>query len=198
MPGSRRFFRQAAGGPVFLLGKFLDAAAPSPLQFSHTLLSERLSDADRQAMLDRHVALGLNKMNVYLANRGDYGGALPTTPWLGTAEASDKRRFDLRRWRTYEEWIGRLRDAGLVAQLWFFADDSDFGALPEADRRRLLRYGMARLSADEDVDAGMGIGGGEIRATGKGRRCVSATPGARGSAGVGGRPAGALGRPLAG
>jgi hypothetical protein len=144
---SRRFFRQAAGGPVFLLGKFLDAAASSPLQFSHTLLSERLADADRQAMLDRHVALGLNKMNVYLANRGDYGGALPTTPWLGTAEASDKRCFDLRRWRAYEEWIGRLRDAGLVAQLWFFADDSDFGALPEADRRRLLRYGMARLSA---------------------------------------------------
>jgi hypothetical protein len=144
---SRRFFRQAAGGPVFLLGKFLDAAAPSPIQFSHTLLSERLADADRQAMLDRHVALGLNKMNVYLADRGDYGGALPTTPWLGTAEANDKRRFDLRRWRAYEEWIGRLRDAGLVAQLWFFADDSDFGALPEADRRRLLRYGMARLSA---------------------------------------------------
>ncbi|HEY4590925.1 MAG TPA: DUF5060 domain-containing protein [Thermoanaerobaculia bacterium] len=146
--GSPRVFRQREGGPVFLLGKFLDAAAPKPIQFSHTLFSERLSDADRQAMLDRHVSLGLNKIDVYFANRGDYGGTWPTTPWLGTAAANDKRYFDLRRWRSYEEWLRRLRDAGLVAQLWFFADDSDFGALPDTDRRRLMRYGMARLSAE--------------------------------------------------
>lgn len=146
--GSPRVFRQREGGPVFLLGKLLDVAAPKPIQFSHTMLSERLSDVDRQAMLDRHVSLGLNKIDIYLANRGDYGGTWPTTPWLGTAAANDKRYFDLRRWRSYEEWVRRLRDAGLVAQLWFFADDSDFGSLPEADRRRLMRYGMARLSAE--------------------------------------------------
>jgi hypothetical protein len=35
----------------------------------------------------------------------------------------------------------------VVAHLWFFADDSGFGALPDADRQRLMRYGMARLSA---------------------------------------------------
>jgi hypothetical protein len=144
---TRRFFRQPEGGPVFLTGKFLDVAAPPPLQFSHTFLSENLADADRQAMLDRHLGMGLNKMDVYLANRGDYGGNLPTTPWLGTAAANDRRYLDLRRWRSYDAWIDRLRDAGMVAQLWFFADDSDFGALPEADRRRLIRYGMARLSA---------------------------------------------------
>ncbi|HET9211931.1 MAG TPA: DUF5060 domain-containing protein, partial [Thermoanaerobaculia bacterium] len=143
-----RVFQRREGGPVFLLGKFLDAAAPKPIQFSHTMLSEQLSDADRQAMLDRHVTLMLNKIDLYVANRGDYGGAWPTTPWLGTAAANDKRYFDLRRWRSYEEWIRRLRDAGLVAQLWFFADDSGFGALPDADRRRLIRYGMARLSAE--------------------------------------------------
>jgi hypothetical protein len=146
--GQPRVFRQREGRPVFLLGKFLDVVAPKPIQFSHTMLSERLSDADRQAMLDRHVALGLNKIDVYLANRGDYGGTWPTTPWLGTAAASDKRYLDLRRWCSYEEWIRKLRDAGLVAQLWFFADDSGFGSLPDADRRRLMRYGMARLSAE--------------------------------------------------
>lgn len=142
-----RSFQRREGGPVFLLGKFLDVAAPKPIQFSHTMLSEQLTDADRQAMLDRHVSLGLNKIDVYLANRGDYGGTWPTTPWLGTATANDKRYFDLRRWRSYEEWVRRLRDAGMVAQLWFFADDSDFATLPEADRQRLIRYGMARLSA---------------------------------------------------
>ena len=144
---TRRFFRQRDGGPVFLAGKFLDVGATPPLRYSQTLLSESLTDADRQAMLDRHLGMGLNKMNVYLANQGDYGGSLPTTPWLGTAAANDRRFFDLRRWRSWEEWIGRLRDAGMVAQLWFFADDSNFGALPEADRQRLIRYGMARLSA---------------------------------------------------
>ena len=148
--GSRspRAFQRRDGGPVFLLGKFLDVAAPKPIQFSHTMLSEQLSDVDRQAMLGRHIALGLNKIGLYLANRGDYGGAWPTTPWVGTAAANDKRYFDLRRWRSWEEWIRRLRDAGFVAQLWFFADDSGFGALPDADRRRLMRYGMARLSAE--------------------------------------------------
>jgi hypothetical protein len=147
-PRSPRAFQRREGGPVFLLGKFLDVAAPKPLQFSHTLLSEQLTDADRQAMLDRQIALGLNKIDVYLANRGDYGGTWPTTPWLGMAAANDKRYFDLRRWRSYEEWIRKLRDAGFVAQLWFFADDSSFGSLPDADRRRLMRYGMARLSAE--------------------------------------------------
>jgi Domain of unknown function (DUF5060)/Putative collagen-binding domain of a collagenase len=144
--GRPRAFQQRDGGPVFLLGKFLDVAAPKPIRFSHTMFSEELSDADRQAMLDRHFGMGLNKIDVYLANRGDYGG-VSTTPWLGMATANDKRYLDLRRWRSYEAWLGRLRDAGLVAQLWFFADDSDFGRLPDADRRRLMRYGMARLSA---------------------------------------------------
>ena len=144
-PVRPRAFQQGAGEPVFLIGKFLDVAAPPPIQFSHTMFSEELSEADRQAMLDRHLGMRLNKINVYLANRGDYS-SVSTTPWVGTDASNDLRRFDLRRWRTYEEWVVRLRDSGMVAQLWFFADDSGFGDLPDADRRRLLRYGMARLS----------------------------------------------------
>jgi uncharacterized protein DUF5060/collagenase-like protein with putative collagen-binding domain len=144
-PRRPRSFKLRAGRPIFLLGKFLDVAAPPRIRFSHTLLSEELSEADREAMLARHLGMSLNKMNVYLANRGDYG-AVSTTPWVGTAAANDKRRFDLARWHLYERWVGRLRDAGLLAQLWFFADDSRFGDLPEADRARLVRYGMARLS----------------------------------------------------
>jgi hypothetical protein len=144
-PARPRFFQQQAGGPVFLAGKFLDVAAPSPIQYSHTMFSEELSEGDRQAMLERHLRMRLNKINVYLANRGDYG-SVSTTPWVGTAGADDKRRFDLRRWRGYDRWVERMRDAGVVAQLWFFADDSGFGDLPDADRQRLIRYGMARLS----------------------------------------------------
>lgn len=144
-PGRPLAFARREGRPVFLVGKFLDQAAPSPLKYSHTMFSEELGENDREALLARHVDLGLNKINVYLANRGDYGG-VSTTPWVGTAEANDKRRLDLSRFRMYERWVVRMRDAGMVAHLWFFADDSGFGDLPDGDRKPLIRYAMARLS----------------------------------------------------
>jgi hypothetical protein len=145
-PAKPRTFMFQYGEPVYLIGKFLDAAAPVPLQYSHAMFSENLTETNRQAMLDRHLGMKLNKMAVYLANRGDYGGNVPTTPWVGTATSNDKSRFDLARWRMFERWVIKMRDAGLVAQLWFYADDSGFGDLPDADRKRLVRYGMARLS----------------------------------------------------
>ncbi|HJX29262.1 MAG TPA: DUF5060 domain-containing protein [Thermoanaerobaculia bacterium] len=145
-PANLRTFKYQYGEPVYLMGKFLDVAATAPLQYSHTLFSENLTDANRQALLDRHLGMKLNKMAVYLANRGDYGGSYPTTPWVGTASTNDKQRFNLTRWRMFERWVVKLRDAGMVAQLWFFADDSAFGDLPEADRKLLIRYAMARLS----------------------------------------------------
>ncbi|HEV7515676.1 MAG TPA: DUF5060 domain-containing protein, partial [Thermoanaerobaculia bacterium] len=145
-PEHPRSFRYREGPPVFLVGKFLDEAAQAPLRYTHVLLSEVLTDADRQALLSHQAGLKVNKMNVYLANKGDYAGTSPTTPWLGSAGANDKTRFDLARWRLYERWVLALRDAGIAADLWFFADDSDFGSLPDADRKRLIAYGMARLS----------------------------------------------------
>jgi hypothetical protein len=142
-PLHTRYFKYKQGSPVYLLGKYLDRAAPVPIRFSHTMLSEERTDVDRQALLDRHLGMGLNKINVYLANHTDYG-SVSTTPWLGTADANDKARFDLQRWHLYEQWVRKMRDAGMVTQLWFFADG--FGNLPDADRKRLMHYGMARLS----------------------------------------------------
>jgi hypothetical protein len=127
------------------VGKFLDTEAPPLLQFSHTLFSEEIDDGDREAMFARQQDMGLNKMNVYVANKGDYQH-ISTTPWIGTGTNNDKTRFDLSRWHLYESWVRRLRDEGMAAQLWFFADDSGFGELPDADRKRLIEYGMARLS----------------------------------------------------
>jgi Domain of unknown function (DUF5060)/Putative collagen-binding domain of a collagenase len=144
-PAFPQSFMHQFGRPVYALGKFLDVDAPAPIKYSHTLFSEKLTEANRQAMLDRHLGMGLNKMAVYLANRGDYAG-VSTTPWVGTAGANDKLRFDLTRWRMFERWVVRMRDAGMSAQLWFFADDSGLGDLPDADRQRLIRYAMARLS----------------------------------------------------
>jgi hypothetical protein len=144
-PSRPRTFKHQYGEPVYLLGKFLDVAAPSPLQYSHTMFSEHLTEANRQAMLDRHRGMKLNKINVYLANQGDYS-SLSTTPWVGSAGSSDRKRFDLARWRMFERWVIKMRDAGVVSHLWFFADDSGFGDIPDADRQLLVEYGMARLS----------------------------------------------------
>lgn len=144
-PTRPRTFMYQQGQPVFLAAKFLDAAAPNPLKYSHTLFSERLTDSNRQALLSRHLGMGLNKINVYFANKGDYA-SVSTTPWVGTAASNDKTRFDLARWRMYDQWVINMRDAGVLAHLWFFADDSNFGNLPDADRQRLIRYAMARHS----------------------------------------------------
>ncbi|MFP5368125.1 MAG: DUF5060 domain-containing protein [Actinomycetes bacterium] len=144
-PSRPRTFMYQSGRPVFLTGKFLDVAAPNPIKYTHTMFSEKLTDANRQAMLSRHVGMGLNKINVYVANKGDYA-SVSTTPWVGTAASNNKTRFDLARWRMYDQWIVKMRDAGLLAHVWFFADDSNFGNLPDADRQRLIKYGMARMS----------------------------------------------------
>lgn len=144
-PANPRTFMYQQGGPVFLTAKFLDTAAPNPLKYSHTMLSERLTEANRQALLSRHLGMKLNKINVYIANKGDYS-SMSTTPWVGTASSNDKTRFDLSRWAMYDRWVEKMRDSGVVAHLWFFADDSGFGNLPDADRQRLIKYAMARLS----------------------------------------------------
>jgi hypothetical protein len=144
-PARPRTFMYQEGVPVFLAGKFLDVAAVNPLKYSHTMFSEKLTETNRQAMLSRHLGMGLNKINVYIANRGDYG-AVSTTPWVGTATSNNRTRFDLARWRMYDQWIAKMRDAGVLSHVWFFADDSGFGDLPDADRQRLIKYAMARHS----------------------------------------------------
>ncbi|HYH44924.1 MAG TPA: DUF5060 domain-containing protein [Thermoanaerobaculia bacterium] len=145
-PARPRTLMYQEGVPVFLTGKFLDSAASNPLKFSHTMFSEKLTDANRQAMLSRHLGMSLNKINVYYANKGDYS-SVSTTPWVGTATSNNKTRFDLARWRMYDQWVAKMRDSGVVAHMWFFADDSKFGDLPDADRQRLIKYAMARQSA---------------------------------------------------
>lgn len=148
VPGATpRYFAHADGTPVLLLGKMLDFAAP-PEQFTtFTFFSELLSEAQRRDELDYQHALGLNLMAIYLFNDSDFNGTYPTNPWVGTCSSCDRTRFDLAHWHTYENWTRTLRDEGVVAQLWFFADDSGVIYMPMADRLRLIRYGMARLSA---------------------------------------------------
>ncbi len=146
-PEHPHWFRYADGPPVHLHGSFLDRGVAPPLAFTHLLLSESLSESERRAMLDRALAIGANKIALYLANIGDYGGGFPVTPWLGTARACDRRRFDPARWAHFEREIARCVEQGLTPELWLLADDSGFGKLSDDELMLYLRYAMARLGA---------------------------------------------------
>ncbi|MFH1376563.1 MAG: LamG-like jellyroll fold domain-containing protein [Candidatus Woesearchaeota archaeon] len=146
------WFKFKEGENVQLHGNFLDnVAGGNPLRFTHLYLSEFVSDTERQQFIDRANQIKANKMNIYLANVGDYGGSFPTTPWLGTYNSNNKERFDILRWEKYEVEIARLNQEGIIAELWFFADDSAFGNINDANIDLFLQYGLSRLSAYPNV-----------------------------------------------
>jgi hypothetical protein len=144
-----RHFELANGGPIYLVGNFLDFVGGR--RSTHTLLADEATDGEREEILFRQREIHhANFVNLYLANLGDYD-AQSVTPWLGTAAENDKTRFDLARWALYDRWIERIGREGMLAFLWLFADDSGFGKLSRADRERYLRYALGRTSAYRHV-----------------------------------------------
>jgi hypothetical protein len=133
------------GGYTYTIANFLDFS--NGLRSTHTFMSETTTDSQRDAIINRqknfHAA---NKMNVYFANKGDYSNQ-SVTPWLGTAASNDKTKMDLARWKKFDAYLQRIKSNGMLAEMWFFADDSNFGGLSESIKNRLARYAMARTSA---------------------------------------------------
>ncbi len=141
----KRHFRFQDGDFTYLQGNFLDFK--EGMRSTHVYMSETTNNSQRKAILERQRDYHrVNKMNLYLANKGDYSGQ-SVTPWLGTAASNDKSEFDLKRWKNYDTYLQQLKEDGILAELWFFADDSNFGRLSQKDKNRLFRYAMARLSA---------------------------------------------------
>jgi hypothetical protein len=140
-----KYMRFQDGGYVFLQGNFLDIVDGLPS--THVFFSEMLTDDQRSAILTRQRDFhNANKINVYFANIGDYKG-IATTPWSKTESETDLTRMDIAAWTRYDRYIKDIKEAGMFAELWFFADDSGFGKLSQEDKNRLFRYGMARTSA---------------------------------------------------
>jgi hypothetical protein len=140
-----KFFRFQEGGHVFLQGNFLDFVDGLPS--THVFMSEMITDTVRSEILTRQRDFhNANKINVYFANKGDYGG-ISTTPWVKTEFGYDLSRMDIAAWARFDQYIIDIKNAGMLAELWFFADDSGFGGFSQADKNRLFRYGMARSSA---------------------------------------------------
>ena len=140
-----RYFKLQDGAPLYLVGNFLDFV--DGRQSTHVYMSETIGDAERAAIMARQRSFhDANKANIYLANKGDYGSR-SVTPWVGTAGSNDKSRMDLSRWHLYDDYIRDFKDSEMLAELWFFADDSNFGSMTLDDQKRLIRYAMARTSA---------------------------------------------------
>lgn len=138
-------FRYQNGSYTYLQGNFLDFS--NGLHTTHTYMSELGNNEMRNDIIDRQTKFHrANKANIYFANKGDYKGQA-VTPWVGDAKKNDKSQMDLKRWKKYDAYLREFIDNRLLAEMWFFADDSDFGKLNEEDRNRLFRYAMARTSA---------------------------------------------------
>ena len=151
--GTGQHFQFQDGEFVYLQGDFLDGGggltqSNGPPYSTHVYMSENVSNSIRNTMIDRQRNFhAVNKMNVYFANDGDYGGNVPVTPWAGSQSSNDKNTMNLARWKLYDSYIQRFQDNKIFAEMWFFADDSKFGGLPKADKHRLIRYALARTSA---------------------------------------------------
>lgn len=140
-----KYFSFQNGDTIYLMGNFLDFG--NGLRTTQTFMSETTSDSQRNAIILRQRDFhAVNKANIFIANKGDYNNQ-SVTPWLGSAADNDKSKMDLARWKKYDQYILRLKSSQILAELWFFADDSNYGDLSQSEMNRLARYTMARTSA---------------------------------------------------
>jgi len=140
-----KYFRLQEGDYIYLQGNFLDFA--DGLHSTHTFMSEELSAKDCAAIVKRQKKFhNCNKINIYLANEGDYDG-VSVMPWIRTDNGIDMSQLDVGWWSKFDEYIQFFKQTDLFTELWFFADDSGFGHLSQKEKNRLFRYGMARTSA---------------------------------------------------
>ena len=147
--GQGRYFRLQDGGPFYPVGNFLDEAGGLPLW---SFLGEETTNAQRDAIIARQRDFhNANKYMFYMCNKSDHSDSFSevVTPWVGTASSSDKTRMDPARWKLYDEYLRRMKDNRMLAYMSIFEDGKpgNYGDLPMADRKRLMRYVMARTSA---------------------------------------------------
>jgi len=140
-----KYFKYQNGPFLYLQGNFLDFSGG--LLSTHVYMADDLNENNRKAILKRQLYFHkANKINLYIANKGDYNGE-KVTPWLERSGDLDRDRMDMKRWKFYDDCIDNFNRRGIIASMWFFADDSQFGKLSKREKEILFRYSMARLSS---------------------------------------------------
>lgn len=146
------------GEPAFLSAAFLDenwswdGSYSGDPEFSNTMvyLSHEIGDTTRNEMIKANMYYKNKRMNIYLANSGDYPNmnTPDVLPWVGTYNNLDYTKFNLPRMHNWDEWIQTVIDSGLAVHFWFLADNSYQlrvpGNLSETNFKRLIRYAVAR------------------------------------------------------
>ena len=126
-------------------------------------VTSKITQSQRLAALD---FLQSKKVNNLLMTMVNSDAGWNTFPWVGTTPSNvDRNRFDLSRLRDWEQVVTYARDRGIVADLWFFSDDSG-NLYPSANGSQedlYFRYMIARFAAYANVTWNLALEYGEYR-----------------------------------
>ena len=109
-------------------------------------LSDSFTQTSRFAAIDFLASKKVNNLLMVMVNDDKY----PVLPWVSR---TDKGRFDLQRLKRWEAVIEYMKWKGMIADLWFYSDDSK-ALLPPPDSAAedlYFKYIIARFAAYENV-----------------------------------------------
>ena len=120
-------------------------------------LSDDISESDRNTAID---FLGNKDMNNLLMTMIN-ADTLPVYPWPTTG---DQLHMDLDKMRRWERAVERLLANDIMADLWFYSDDTPWRpAASSAEEDLLFRYVIARFGAYANVSWNLGLEYSEYR-----------------------------------
>jgi Domain of unknown function (DUF5060)/Protein of unknown function (DUF4038)/Putative collagen-binding domain of a collagenase len=115
-------------------------------------LSDAFTSTQRSAAVDFLASKKVNNFLMVMVNDDTYD----VYPWVST---SDRMRFQLQRMRRWEATISQMKASGIMADLWFYSDDSA-PILPAAnslEEDTYFKYIIARFSAYSNVVWNLGL-----------------------------------------
>lgn len=115
-------------------------------------LSDAFTSTQRSAAVDFLAGKKVNNLLMVMVNDDTYD----VYPWV---TKSDRMRFDLQRMRRWEAAISHMKSRGIIADLWFYSDDSA-PLLPAANSLQedtYFKYIIARFSGFSNVTWNLGL-----------------------------------------
>jgi hypothetical protein len=112
-------------------------------------LSDIFTQAERFDAIDFLADHHINNLLMCLLD--DQG--IDVVPWEGTRSVHDKNRYQLSRWHLWDDVIRYMNERGIVADLWFYSDDSSW-LYPDAFSKQedqYFKYIVGRYGAMPNV-----------------------------------------------
>lgn len=138
-PDHPAHLRRTGGEHEYLVGDWLVAISSGSGKVPLNHNAPSLSDAERADLIRFHTERELTLYSLYLQNAGDLGHRID--PFL----EDDRRRYDLRRWHSWEEELDALEAEGLTPELWLSSDEPF--DMSDKEFEAFVSYAYARLGA---------------------------------------------------